>query len=116
LTKGLGYSDGAKGGRPPFDPVAMFKVLVVQAQRGPKCQGTKPKSGQSDPSNSKAHGDPRNAGNHTVETMVVAGVQLLVRGCEGALGFGRRTPTPGPFLKRGGRGGSGLRCHLRVFV
>ena len=32
LTRGLGYSDGAKGGRPPFDPVAMFKVLVVQAQ------------------------------------------------------------------------------------
>jgi IS5 family transposase len=32
LTKGLGYSDGGKGGRPPFDPVAMFKVLVVQAQ------------------------------------------------------------------------------------
>lgn len=32
LVKGLGYSDGAKGGRPPFDPVAMFKVLVVQAQ------------------------------------------------------------------------------------
>ena len=32
LTRGLGYSDGAKGGRPAFDPVAMFKVLVVQAQ------------------------------------------------------------------------------------
>lgn len=32
LSKGLGYSDGAKGGRPAFDPVAMFKVLVVQAQ------------------------------------------------------------------------------------
>ena len=32
LVRGLGYSDGAKGGRPPFDPVAMFKVLVVQAQ------------------------------------------------------------------------------------
>lgn len=32
LVKGLGYSDGAKGGRPPFDPVSMFKVLVVQAQ------------------------------------------------------------------------------------
>ena len=32
LAKGLGYSDGAKGGRPAFDPVAMFKVLVVQAQ------------------------------------------------------------------------------------
>ena len=32
LVKGLGYSDGAKGGRPPFDPVSMFKVLVVQTQ------------------------------------------------------------------------------------
>ncbi|MFC4291447.1 transposase [Sphingorhabdus arenilitoris] len=32
LVKGLGYSDGAKGGRPAFDPVSMFKVLVVQAQ------------------------------------------------------------------------------------
>lgn len=32
LACGLGYSDGAKGGRPTFDPVAMFEVLVVQAQ------------------------------------------------------------------------------------
>jgi hypothetical protein len=32
LVKGLGYGDGTKGGRPAFDPVAMFKVLVVQAQ------------------------------------------------------------------------------------
>jgi len=32
LTAALAYSDGAKGGRPPFDPVSMFKVLVVQAQ------------------------------------------------------------------------------------
>jgi transposase, IS5 family len=32
LIRCLWYSDGAKGGRPPFDPVAMFKVLVVQAQ------------------------------------------------------------------------------------
>ncbi len=32
LTSGLGYSDGKKGGRPAFDPVSMFKVLVVQAQ------------------------------------------------------------------------------------
>jgi len=32
LIRGLCYSDGAKGGRPAFDPVAMFKVLVVQAQ------------------------------------------------------------------------------------
>ena len=32
LVDGLGYSDGAKGGRPPFDPVSMFKVLILQAQ------------------------------------------------------------------------------------
>lgn len=28
--KVLAYSDGNKGGRPPFDPVRMFKVLVIQ--------------------------------------------------------------------------------------
>ena len=33
LTKGLGYSDGAKADRPPFDQVTMFKVLVVQVRR-----------------------------------------------------------------------------------
>jgi transposase, IS5 family len=27
----LAYSDGGHGGRPPFDPVKMFKVLVIQA-------------------------------------------------------------------------------------
>ncbi|MEM6615063.1 MAG: transposase [Pseudomonadota bacterium] len=32
LVEGLGYSDGSKGGRPPFDPVSMFKVLILQAQ------------------------------------------------------------------------------------
>ncbi len=32
LVRALNYSDGAKGGRPPFDPVLMFKVLVIQAQ------------------------------------------------------------------------------------
>lgn len=37
LTCGLGYSDVAKGGRPPFDPVAMFKDLVVQAQHNLSC-------------------------------------------------------------------------------
>jgi hypothetical protein len=26
----LAYSDGSRGGRPPFDPVMMFKVLVIQ--------------------------------------------------------------------------------------
>src|SRR5947209_13960182 len=31
LTKALAYSDGAQGGRPPLDPVMMFKVLIIQA-------------------------------------------------------------------------------------
>jgi IS5 family transposase len=31
LTKALAYSDGARGGRPPSDPVLMFKILVIQA-------------------------------------------------------------------------------------
>ncbi|KXV41624.1 transposase [Gluconobacter japonicus] len=30
LEKALTYSDGSKGGRPPFDPVLMFKILVIQ--------------------------------------------------------------------------------------
>ena len=30
LEAALAYSAGAKGGRPPFDPVMMFKVLVIQ--------------------------------------------------------------------------------------
>src|SRR3546814_1907483 len=32
LVEGLGYADGGKGGRPPFDPVMMFKILILQAQ------------------------------------------------------------------------------------
>lgn len=32
LEKALNYSDGAKGGRPPFDAILMFKILVIQAQ------------------------------------------------------------------------------------
>ncbi len=31
LDAALAYADGAKGGRPPLDPVMMFKVLVIQA-------------------------------------------------------------------------------------
>lgn len=31
LAKALKRSDGAKGGRPPFAPVLMFKILVLQA-------------------------------------------------------------------------------------
>jgi IS5 family transposase len=32
LVAGLGYGDGVKGGRPSFDPVSMFKVLIEQTQ------------------------------------------------------------------------------------
>jgi hypothetical protein len=32
LVEGLGHGDGARGGRPPFDPVSMFKALILQAQ------------------------------------------------------------------------------------
>jgi IS5 family transposase len=32
LEAALAYSDGARGGRPPYDPVMMFKILVIQAQ------------------------------------------------------------------------------------
>jgi transposase, IS5 family len=32
LVEGLGYGNGSKGGRPPFDPVSMFKALILQAQ------------------------------------------------------------------------------------
>lgn len=32
LEKALAYGDGAKGGRPPYDPVSMFKVLILAAQ------------------------------------------------------------------------------------
>ena len=31
LAAALAYSDGAQGGRPPFDPVLMFKILIIQA-------------------------------------------------------------------------------------
>jgi transposase len=31
LNRSLAYSDSAQGGRPPFDPVIMFKVPVIQA-------------------------------------------------------------------------------------
>ena len=31
LDRALGYCDGAQGGRPPFDPVLMLKILVIQA-------------------------------------------------------------------------------------
>lgn len=29
LVEGLGYGDGGKGGGPPFDPVSMFKTLIL---------------------------------------------------------------------------------------
>ena len=30
LERAFAYSDGAKGGRPPYDPVMMFKILIIQ--------------------------------------------------------------------------------------
>ena len=30
LNRAQAYSDGSKGGRPPFDPALMFKILVIQ--------------------------------------------------------------------------------------
>jgi IS5 family transposase len=32
LENALAYADGAKGGRPPYDCVAMFKILILAAQ------------------------------------------------------------------------------------
>lgn len=32
LEKALAYGDGAKGGRPPYDPVSVFKVLILATQ------------------------------------------------------------------------------------
>lgn len=32
LVAALAYSDGTNGGRPPYDPVTMLKVLVLAAQ------------------------------------------------------------------------------------
>ena len=34
LEKALAYSPGAQGGRPPYDPVLMLKILVIQAANG----------------------------------------------------------------------------------
>ena len=34
LVKALKRSDGAKGGRPPYDPILMFKILILQALYG----------------------------------------------------------------------------------
>ena len=31
LENALAYSDGSKGGRPPYDCVAMFKILILAA-------------------------------------------------------------------------------------
>lgn len=32
LESALAYSEGSKGGRPPYDCVAMFKILILAAQ------------------------------------------------------------------------------------
>lgn len=37
LDAALAYGDGTKGGHPPFDPVMMFKILVI-----PRLRATSP--------------------------------------------------------------------------
>ena len=32
LERALGYADGSNGGRPPYDPVVMFKILILAAR------------------------------------------------------------------------------------
>ena len=32
LERALGYAGGSKGGRPPYDPVVMFKILILAAR------------------------------------------------------------------------------------
>ena len=31
--RALGYADGSKGGRPPYDSVVMFKILILVARQ-----------------------------------------------------------------------------------
>ena len=31
LEQTLGYADGSKSGRPPYDPVVMFRILILAA-------------------------------------------------------------------------------------
>ena|SRR5690625_760863 len=51
LVEGFGYGDGSKGGCPPFDPVSMFKALMMQASyRRGKCVTAMPRSRRSVPS------------------------------------------------------------------
>jgi hypothetical protein len=35
LATALKRSDGSKGGRPPYDPVLMFKILILQQSADP---------------------------------------------------------------------------------
>ena len=32
LERALGYADGPKGGRPPYDPLVMFKIVILAAR------------------------------------------------------------------------------------
>lgn len=40
LEQALAYSDESKGGRPPFDAVLMFKILVIQTLNTPSDERT----------------------------------------------------------------------------
>jgi hypothetical protein len=35
VESALAYADGAKGGCPPYDPVAMFNIFILAAQDNP---------------------------------------------------------------------------------
>ena len=38
FVEGLSFGDGSKGGRTPFDPVSIFKALILQAQHNSPLQ------------------------------------------------------------------------------
>lgn len=40
LDTALAYSDGSKGGRPPFDPVQIIQILVIQTLTNPPDERT----------------------------------------------------------------------------
>jgi transposase, IS5 family len=42
LNAALTYSEGTQGGRPPFDPVMMFKILVIQTTNNLLGSGSSP--------------------------------------------------------------------------
>ncbi len=50
LERALGYRSGEQGGRPPYDPVMMFKILIVQTQPASRTSGRSSSSTTGSPS------------------------------------------------------------------